>query len=144
MSTIRIVIDGEPVAKGRPRIGRLKNGGPVAFTPARTRRYEDVIKLAASLEMKGRDPLDEPLGVSINVVLPVPSSWSRKRQREALEGLRLPAKKPDADNYVKAVLDGLNTIVFRDDSLVVDLSVSKRYGAKPRIEATAFPAGATR
>jgi Holliday junction resolvase RusA-like endonuclease len=138
MAGVFITIDGEPVAKGRPRFGRLKNGAPVAFTPAHTRRYEDVIRLAASRAMDGRNPFDGPLGMTIRVILPVPASWSKKRQREALEGVRVPAKKPDADNFVKALMDGLNTIVFRDDSLVVDLAVSKRYGAKPRIEANVF------
>jgi Holliday junction resolvase RusA-like endonuclease len=37
----------------------------------------------------------------------------------------------DLDNVVKAVFDGLNGVLWRDDVLVVDLRVRKRYAATP-------------
>jgi Holliday junction resolvase RusA-like endonuclease len=39
-----------------------------------------------------------------------------------------PTKKPDADNIAKVILDALNGIAYRDDTQVVDLTVSMRYG----------------
>jgi len=52
----------------------------------------------------------------------------------------LPTTKPDADNVVKAVFDGLNGVLWRDDVLVVDLRVRKRYAATPcvRVEVWAL------
>jgi Holliday junction resolvase RusA-like endonuclease len=45
----------------------------------------------------------------------------------------MPTTKPDADNVVKAVFDGLNGVAFRDDVQVVDLRVRKRYSATPAV-----------
>jgi Holliday junction resolvase RusA-like endonuclease len=58
----------------------------------------------------------------------------------ALAGEVLPTTKPDADNVVKAVFDGLNGVLWRDDVLVVDLRVRKRYAATPcvRVEVWAL------
>lgn len=51
-----------------------------------------------------------------------------------LDGKILPAKKPDIDNVVKAVLDALNGVAYRDDTQVVELHVRKSYSEKPRVE----------
>jgi Holliday junction resolvase RusA-like endonuclease len=45
-----------------------------------------------------------------------------------------PLTRPDIDNYCKAPLDALNGIVWRDDSQVVELTVSKFYSSRPRLE----------
>ena len=41
--------------------------------------------------------------------------------------------RPDADNIGKAVTDGCNGIVWRDDSLIVDWRVTKTYALDPRV-----------
>jgi Holliday junction resolvase RusA-like endonuclease len=51
----------------------------------------------------------------------------------ALGGEVLPTAKPDADNVVKAIFDGLNGVLWRDDVQVVDLRVRKRYSAAPAV-----------
>lgn len=139
MDDITIIVDGKPVAKGRHRIGRLANGRPMAFTPAKTRSYEDVLRLAAGVEMIGRSPLTGPVEVCVGAILPVPKSFSKKKTAAALSGELLPVTKPDVDNYAKAALDALNTIVFGDDSQVVQLISVKRYGTKPRLEINVRP-----
>ena len=132
--SVRIVCAGPPVAKGRPRT-TVKNGFVRVFTPASTRSYEQYLKGDAVAAMNGRPPFDCPLMLNILALLPIPRSWSQKRQREAL----YVTTRPDIDNYVKSALDALNGIVFRDDSLVVDLFVLQRYDAKPRLEITVEP-----
>ncbi len=77
--------------------------------------------------------------VSIAAYLPIPTSWSGKRQRMAERGLIKPTKRPDCDNYLKAALDSCNGIVFRDDSQIVDARVVKAYARKPRLEIRAEP-----
>jgi len=39
----------------------------------------------------------------------------------------LPTCKPDWDNLAKSVIDALNNVFWRDDSLITDALVSKRY-----------------
>ena len=71
--------------------------------------------------------------------LPAPASWSAKRQGAALRGEIRPTTRPDADNYVKAALDAINEIVVVDDSMIVDLIVSKRYALTPQLAITITP-----
>jgi Holliday junction resolvase RusA-like endonuclease len=42
--------------------------------------------------------------------------------------------KPDGDNMLKAVGDGLNGIAFKDDSQIVCAKVTKQYGDKPGLD----------
>ena len=48
----------------------------------------------------------------------------------------MPTKKPDLDNVLKAVLDGLNGIAFVDDSQVVNVCMAKHYDLTPRVAVT--------
>lgn len=141
--TIVIEIDGEPVAKGRGKIGRMANGRPVIFTPAKTRANENLIKMAAMAAMKGRDPIRGAVMVRVGVYIGFPKSMSKKKLLDAEMGLIRPCVKPDLDNFIKSCLDGCNTIVFVDDNQVVELEGFKMYRSKPgmRIEVTEIEYG---
>lgn len=132
---LTLTIPGIPVAKGRPRVtsaGRF----PRVFTPAKTRRYEDLIRCEAVNAMNGNSPLEEPVCMSVTAYVQPPKSLSKKKRELAAEGTLKPATRPDVDNYAKAALDGCNAIIFRDDSLVTDLIVRKRYSERPRLVIT--------
>lgn len=132
---LSITIPGIPVAKGRPRIS--SNGKfPRVFTPAKTRRYEDLIASEAATAMGERIPLDEPVSMIVTAYVAMPKSLKGQRRLDAVEGTLKPVTRPDADNYAKAALDGCNAILFRDDSLVTDLIVRKRYSERPRLTIT--------
>ena len=134
-SIISITIPGVPVAKGRPRVtaaGRF----PRVFTPAKTRRSEDLIRCEAYNAMGGSKPIDEPVSMVVTAYIQPPKSFSKKKRADAIEGIVKPVTRPDADNYAKAALDGCNAIIFRDDSLVTDLIVRKRYSERPRLVIT--------
>jgi Holliday junction resolvase RusA-like endonuclease len=75
----------------------------------------------------------------IVIDLPVPASWSGKRRDGALRGDVRPTTRPDADNYVKAALDAINEIVVTDDSMIVDLVVTKKYATVPALTITVTP-----
>ena len=136
---ITIIISGEPVAKGRPRMTRKG----FAYTPAATRKYEAHGRLAAQLAMNDNPPIAGPVRVELLVELPVPASWSGRKQAAALTGDIRPTSRPDVDNYAKAALDAINSIVVCDDSQVVDLRTVKRFGTSPKMVATVFPIEAT-
>lgn len=127
---IRLTIPGAPTGKGRPKV--VKIGGFTRMaTPAKTVAYEGLVAHAAQQAMQGRPLIDAAVGVNLFIDAAVPPSWSQKKQRMALAGEVLPTTKPDADNVVKAIFDGLNGVLWRDDVLVVDLRVRKRYAATP-------------
>ena len=127
---ITFTVPGVPQGKGRPRVGTI-SGRARVFTPAKTVAYEGLIAHAAQQAMAGRPLLDGPVACAVHIDCAVPASWSRKKQRQALAAEILPTTKPDADNVVKAIFDGLNNVLWRDDVLVVDLAVRKRYSATP-------------
>lgn len=132
------VVPGEPRGKGRARsrIAGGKGGKQFVahYTPKETVEYENLVRMAAHEAMAGEAPTSFPCMVSIRVFCSVPKSWSQKKRRRALDGEILPTGKPDLDNIEKAILDGMNAIVFRDDSVVCDVSKKKRYAETPRVE----------
>lgn len=140
MHAVSFHIPGEPIGKGRPRL-TTASGFARAYTPAKTRSYEALVSLAAQAAMRTRPPWKRDVALSCRVVatcLP-PASWSKRKQREALEGLIHPVKKPDLDNIVKAILDGMQGVVFTDDVQVVALSIRKNYGEQPGLTVEIAP-----
>ena len=136
--SVRFVVPGEPRAKGRARsrIAKGKTGQQFVthYTPKETVEYENLVRMAAHEAMAGAAPTSFPCAVSIWAFCSVPASWSNKKRAKALAGLVLPTGKPDLDNLEKAILDGMNKIVFRDDSGVCDVIKRKRYSETPRVE----------
>ncbi|KUZ98108.1 endodeoxyribonuclease RusA [Burkholderia ubonensis] len=129
---VEFVVPGKPVAKGRPRFAR--QGAHVrTFTPEATERYENLVKIAAGAAMRGSAPYEGPVRMVVHIGLPIPTSWSAKRQAAAAAGLIGATKKPDASNVLKAVEDGMNGVVYVDDGQVVDQWVSKRYVRAPGV-----------
>jgi Holliday junction resolvase RusA-like endonuclease len=136
--SIVIEVCGEPKAKGRPRFSR-KTG--VAYTPAGTRSYENLLRAAGQDAMKGEPPLICAVTLRMAAIMSVPTSWSQKKQKLALGGAIRPTTRPDADNLLKTVSDALNGVVLRDDKQIVDVHVSKHYGTRPlvRVEIERIP-----
>lgn len=124
---IEIVVLGKPVPKGRPRFNRATG---VAYTPAKTASFEGQLKYAALQVMGDRPPLEGPLHLDMEVVVPIAASWPKKKKEGALAGTIWPVGKPDFDNYQKTV-DALNMVVWVDDGQIVRSSFEKRYGDKP-------------
>lgn len=118
-----LTIPLEPVAKGRPKFG--KNGH--AYTPQKTRDYEDAVRMYARMAIKR--PLAGDLRVTLHFYMPIPKSWSKAKKQRAATGELRPSVTPDIDNLSKAVLDGLNNgIGYWDDKQIVELHAAKFYG----------------
>jgi Holliday junction resolvase RusA-like endonuclease len=134
---IRFVIPGppKPLQRNRHRIVKKKGGGQFVanYLPAESRSEQGAVRMFASLAMAGRPPLEGPLDLRMTAFMPIPPSWSLKKQRQALEGAIFPTGRPDADNLVKQILDGVQKIVMREDAQVVSLHVWKRWSDRPRV-----------
>lgn len=124
---IKIVLEGVPVAKGRPRFSRKG----FAYTPAKTRSYEAALQVVAKAAMQGKEPLEGPLLATFLICMPIPKSYSKKKAQQARTQQIRPTKKPDIDNYVKCI-DALNGVVFKDDNQIVDMIAGKYYSDAPR------------
>lgn len=139
---IIFTVPGAPQGKGRAktaaRIVTNKATGRAQvitrhYTPEKTVSYENLVRLAGEQAMRGRPPFAGPVRLDLDIVCPVPASWSGVRQRRALAGEIVPTTKPDKDNVEKAVCDGLNGIAFSDDCRITEGSQRKRYGLTPGV-----------
>ena len=126
MLQIDFTVPGQPRGKGRPRFARRGNF-VTTYTDAATTTYEDQIRFYALRAMGGYKPLTMAIEAFIHVRLPVPQSYSKKRTEACLSGSEWPCKKPDLDNIVKSYMDGMNGIVYGDDSQVVEIHTTKVY-----------------
>ena len=126
-------VEGTPIGKGRPKFARRGNFVST-YTPTKTRDYETLIAEAARLAMSTAEPLKTPVAAYIYITVPIPQSYSKKRSKACLDGSERPCKKPDCDNIVKAFLDAMNKIVYEDDSQIVSIHATKRYGLIGMVE----------
>lgn len=138
IDTVRFVVPGNPVGKGRPRAAK-RGKNIVLYTPEKTASYESTVALAASQAMAGRPLITGPAEVLMTMVVSVPKSWSKRKQADALAGQTMPTTKPDMDNVLKAIFDAINGIVWNDDVQVVGLRARKVYGATPGVHVTVSP-----
>ena len=97
-----LILPGDPVAKGRPRVY-----GGHAITPRKTQRAEERIFAEFRRKYPDEAPFDGPVSVYVKF-------WLSKRG------------KPDIDNLIKTVLDALNGVAYADDSQIVSVFAEKR------------------
>lgn len=142
---VNFTVEGQPVGKARPRVTRT-----VTYTPAKTAKYEDLVRYIALNNFKGVIDKDQPLTVKIQAYFEVPKSYSKKRKQACLSGAELPTKKPDADNISKIIMDALNPKmkrnrnlhkmvevmrgIYQDDKQVTTLLTKKRYAERARVD----------
>lgn len=148
MRAVTFVVPGQPVGKGRPRSvtrkRRDKATGQMAqyiahVTPVNTEKYEQEVGNAARIAMRGRELITGPVMVEMDITVQIPQSWSKKRKSQALAGEIFPTTKPDKDNVIKAIYDGINGIVWKDDVQAVDGHQRKRYGETPGVRVRVVP-----
>lgn len=125
------------VGKARPRV-TTRFGYAHAYTPAKTREFENLVGWSAKQAMRQCLPIASEcaLFVQITVSLVPPLSWSRKRRSDVFGAFC--SKKPDTDNVAKAILDAMNGIVYEDDAQVAGLVVQKFYAEKNEINIKIF------
>ena len=108
------MIEGDPIPAARPRFNYA------CYQPASNREYRREVERSAQIAMCGRLPMSGPLAVVVKLY----------RKYSATS-----KKFGDVDNHLKGIFDGLNGIVFADDSQIVRCVVEKFTDKdKPRAE----------
>jgi len=135
---IAIEIPGIPVAKARPRskIITPKSGkSPFVthYTPKKTSNFENKVAYGFRKKYCG-PPTEGPCAIEIKMYFPIPKAWPKYKKKEALEKPVPVIKRPDIDNLIKSILDGLNSVAYLDDNQVYKIECSKWYGIEPRTE----------
>lgn len=132
MTYVSFSIPGNPVAKARPKFA----GKGHAYTPAKTRTYEEIVRLHARRAMKGKKLLTGAVELNVTFYFPIPKNFTKLQREQAISGVLKHTKKPDWDNTGKLTSDACNMIVYKDDAQVSDSHVHKRYSEFPRVEVT--------
>lgn len=121
---IEFQVTGKPQGKARPRFSYKTH---VAYTPKSTKDYEQQIAEAYTQAGGKCLPADVYVGISIEAFFQVPQSWTKSKKIAVTMGTIKPTVKPDVDNIIKIVLDGLNGTAYADDKQVIHVSASKKY-----------------
>lgn len=121
---MEFIVKEEPRGKERPRFCR--NGNNV-YTPRKTKEYEELIGFSF-LKFGGKKvEKTDYVAVSVDAYFKIPKSYTKGRRIDCQYNINRPTRKPDADNILKAVLDGLNGVAYDDDRQVVDVKCRKWY-----------------
>jgi Holliday junction resolvase RusA-like endonuclease len=83
--------------------------------------------------------IDEAMVAYIDIYVPIPRSYTKKKRKLIEEGKEQPAKKPDLSNYIKLIEDACNGILYTDDAKIVEIHSRKLYTDDPRIEFEFIP-----
>lgn len=117
-----VVVPGDPQGKPRPRFdGRSGR----TYTPTKYAKYEKLIGEEFRKQNPDWSPAETAISVSIYAGFRIPGSWSKRKRNDAM--FSPVTKKPDADNIIKAALDGLNGTAYTDDALVYCVYFEKVY-----------------
>lgn len=90
--------------------------------------FQFMVSTYAHLAMRGKPPIEGAMRVRVELFFEMPASFSKKKQRAALAGEIKCVKRKDLDNVMKLVSDAMNGIVYKDDSQVIELLITKQYG----------------
>ena len=123
-------VPGKITGKGRPRVNTTT---AIAYTPNKTKEYEDLIKQYFIMKFRGIKPLDGRISVTIKAYFSIPKNTSKAKTEEMLNNTISPAKKPDIDNIAKIILDALNKLAFNDDNQITKLNIEKVYSEEEKV-----------
>lgn len=73
-------------------------------------------------------PIRGPVRLDVSYHMPMPTKTSKIRKIQMLAGRIHHLSRPDLDNLNKFLCDALKTLVFEDDSQVVEICARKLYG----------------
>lgn len=133
---------------GRPTPGTQQKhtANGVRFIPKRQTIAMDELKHAATQAMfiggysaVMRPMLTGPLQLTLLAEMPIPQTWSKKKQAAAIAGAIWPTTKPDLKNLLWLAEDALKSVVYADDNIICKHNTIKRYSAHPKIVITVEP-----
>lgn len=123
-------IQGNIQPQERPKFSTF--GGHVrAIDPIKSRDFKQFVKMVAA-EHAPAALIETEIRLFVDIYRPIPKSLSKKKRAEAIAGQLRPTKKPDLDNLVKGIKDGMSKVIWNDDAQIVEMIVRKFYSENPR------------
>lgn len=116
------------VGKGRPRFNTKTY---TTYTPEKTKAFEQRLKLYFKKKYNNPEISENPFKAKILVEFKPPKGTSKKMLQKLCD--KPYTKKPDLDNIIKAILDSLNGLAYKDDNQITQIISEKKYGLTDRI-----------
>lgn len=117
MSIIKVTIPGKPTPKARPRLGKWG-----VYTPKETTDYERYVSEVIFYHLhKDKATVMLPICDPIKLVIRVYFNPAYHKENYDLPH----TKRPDIDNLLKSLMDGLNRGIIKDDSQVYKVDIEK-------------------
>lgn len=132
---MKLILNIEPKPQSRPRFARRGNF-TTTYEDKDMKSWRNQCQLLISNQYMGQPVLEGVLKARVRFYIKPPQYISKiKRNQQALVDEIIPVgKKPDIDNYEKALYDSMNGIIFQDDGQIALHDVGKFYSLNPRIE----------
>ena len=129
---IHFEVLGKVKGKGRPRFARRGNF-ITTYTDKETVNYEQLVRF--SFLESGCKPYDAEAQLKVKVMCYIepPKSTSKKKLEKMYAGEIRPTKKPDIDNILKSLFDGLNKVAFGDDTQIISVEAEKMYAPQEKL-----------
>jgi len=121
---------GQVTGKGRPRVNTYTAR---AYTPAKTKEYEELVKQYFVMKYPRRIALEGRIKVKIIAYFKILKTTKKADAEKMINGDISPTKKPDIDNIIKIILDPLNKLAFKDDNQITKIEVEKVYGEEEKV-----------
>jgi Holliday junction resolvase RusA-like endonuclease len=118
-----ITIDIEPIPQPRHRVTSI-GGRARTYLPTKHPVHQYKRAIAEAVKDWPKYGKGVPLSLELWFWLPMPASWSKRKQAANL--WKPHTQKPDIDNLTKAVMDAMSGC-WHDDCQVADLTVRKRW-----------------
>ncbi|HEL0787334.1 TPA: RusA family crossover junction endodeoxyribonuclease [Streptococcus agalactiae] len=132
---MKLVLNIEPKPQSRPRFARRGNF-TTTYEDKDMKAWRNQCKLLIATKYMGQPILEGALRAKVRFYIKPPQYISKpKKNQQALIDEIIPVgKKPDVDNYEKALYDSMSGLVFQDDGQIALHDVGKFYSLNPRIE----------
>ena len=129
--TIYFTIPDSPIAQGRAKFASRGKHVHV-YDPIKSAKWKKVVAFYASTAIANKEPnlfffAHIPLLLVVHFIVPRPASHLTKTGKHTKAWKQFPTSKPDLSNFVKAIEDALNGVVYHDDSQIVSEYTHKRY-----------------
>ena len=121
---MRITFEVDPCPASRPRVTRWSTYYPKRYTKFK----KDMQALTSEMETTLSENL---LSVHVDFYIKMPKSQSKKKTEKLANTYC--SNNSDIDNYIKAILDALNGVLFIDDRQVVEIFARKIYSKQAYI-----------
>lgn len=120
---IHFRVDGQPIPQGSMKV---INGHIIHSQGSALAAWRSAIALQA--RQAGATPVEGAIQIDMTFTTIRPRTVTRAH----------PTVPPDLDKLVRAVLDGLTAIAYRDDSQVTAFTARKEYGERMGVEISIF------